>query len=151
MLKKTAPDTKALEPWDGQIEVYLEAGMTLAKAWDKTILMWLKDGDLGPLRTALIAGHIPHRRVLLYLATMMSPDSQPHRIGVRKGRGNPRQQARHWRRDFDLAMKVWVGMQDDPDTDKPGLSYESAISEVAEEFGLSDSTVRDAYKKWKPS
>jgi hypothetical protein len=113
MLKKTAPTTNVPEPWDGQIEIYLEAGMTLAQARDKTILMWLKkDGDLGPLRAALMAGHIPGRAVLLRLATMMGPDSQPYRIEVKRPQGNPRKQAQHWVRDRDLAIEVMLRMMD---------------------------------------
>jgi hypothetical protein len=131
MLNKTAPETNVPEPWDGQIEVYLEAGMTLNRARDKTILTWLKDGDLGPLRAALMAGHIPGRAVLLRLAMMMHPDSRPYRIQVKRPRGNPRQQAQHWLRDRDLAFEVMVRMMDDPLTDnKPGLSYEAAIAEA---------------------
>jgi hypothetical protein len=113
MLKKAAPETKAPEPWDGQIEIYLEAGMTLAEARDRTILMWLeKDGDLGALRAALMAGHVPSRKVLLRLATMMGPDSQPYRIEVNRGRGNPSKQAQHWVRDRDLAIEVMGRMME---------------------------------------
>src|SRR5262245_37360752 len=119
MLEK-APSSEP-EPWDVEIELVVKAsGQPLDLVREAVIFRWLEEGDLRPLRAALIKGYNLGRVILLHLGAMMLGDDgeycllddpkgrqTPHQIVTRqRSGGRPRQQAQNWLRDVNLAAEV---------------------------------------------
>lgn len=155
MLKK-APSSQP-EPWDVETELLVNVSdQPLDRVREAVILRWLQEGDLRPLRAALIKGNNPGRVVLGYLGAMMLGDDAeycllddlegrqtPRQIVTRQRcGGHPRQQAQNWLRDLNLAAEVMARI-------KLGSPVAEAIDTVAETSGKGMSLVKQVYQKYR--
>jgi len=137
-----------------------ETGIPLSQARDRVILNWLADGDTRPYFDWVLAGHVPSRDVMVYLAAMMakadSPDCLPpeaqqltkYGLGITGRKRGDRSNLEIDRRDFFIGREVAKRIAS-------GEKYEAAIEAVhawLPSVGLhvGRQTVRDAYDKRRP-
>ena len=140
--------------WDTEAEWLANAqGKSIDECREDVILRWMIEGDLRPLRAALLRGWVMGRVVQQHLGAMLLDNDEEyclnddptarrtsHQLIVRqRGPGNPHK-PENFVRDIDLASNVLILMI-------TGLSYEEAIAEVASKRGWSEGTVKRAYRK----
>jgi hypothetical protein len=102
--------------WDTEAELLASAiGKSLDECRERVILRWMEQGNLRPLRAALLRGWVMGRAVQQYLGSMLLDDNEEycyiddptgrqtsHQLIVRqRGPGNPRK-PENFVRDIDL-------------------------------------------------
>jgi hypothetical protein len=143
------------DAWDTEAELLTSAiGKSLDECRERVIFRWMEQGDLRPLRAALLRGWVMGRVVQQHLGAMLLDDNEEyccidnptgrqtsHQLIVRqRGPGNPRK-PENFVRDIDLVANMLILM-------KTGLSYEEAIAEVVSKTGWKEGTVKGAYQKY---
>jgi hypothetical protein len=114
----------------------------------------MMEGDLRPLRAALLRGWVMGRAVQQYLGAMLLDNDEEycdlddstgrrtsHMLVVRQRRSGNSPKPENWVRDLDLVARVRLLVE-------RGASYQDAVAEVALETGWGESTVKAAYQKY---
>ena len=144
--------------WDTEVEWLARANdVSIDECREVVILRWMMEGDLRPLRAALLRGDMLGRVIQQYLGVMLLDDNEEfccideptgrktsHQLIVRKRGPGRALKPENLVRDLMLSVAVRVKM-------RLGLfvSVEQAIAEVALEKGWSEGTVKQAYQKYK--
>ena len=140
--------------WDTEAELLARAhGMSIDECREAVILKWLMEGDLRPLRAALLRGWMMSRVVQQHLGAMILNNNEEycliddstgrrtsHQLVVRQRRSGNARKPENFLRDIELVVKVRLLME-------RGASYQDAVMEVALETGWGESTVKAAYQK----
>jgi hypothetical protein len=140
--------------WEGEIDLYMRLGNSEAEGHQIVLLKWLKAGDTRPLAWALCLGKPVSPGMLAYVGLMllppgteipedMPPEEMPYRLEAvrRTGKAGNVAKPGNWWRDLMTATVVKHLMAN-------GLSYEKARFQAADDWGVSDDTAMNAYRKW---
>src|SRR5262245_17297704 len=129
-------------------------GLPLDQCREVVIFKWMNEGDLRPLRAALLRGELLGPVIQQYLGVMLLRDDEEfcfiddsvgrktsHELIVRKRGPGRAYNPENFMRDINLSVNVRV-------LKRFGRSVEEAIAEVAREKGCSEGTVKQAYQKY---
>ena len=144
--------------WDTEVEWLARANdVSIDECQEVVILRWMMEGDLRPLRAALLRGWVMGRVVQQHLGAMLLDNNEEyccidnptgrqtsHQLIVRKRGPGPPLRPENFVRDLELSAAVRVKM-------RLGLSrsVEEAIAEVSRKKGWSEGTVKQAYQKYE--
>src|SRR5262249_45081501 len=122
---------------------------------EAVILKWMEEGDLRPLRAALLRGELLGPVIQQYLGAMLLGNDEEfcliddsvgrktsHQLMVRKRGAGPPYKPENFMRDITLSVNVRI-------LKAVRFSVEKAIAEVARKKGWSEATVKQAYQKYE--
>src|SRR5262245_24849886 len=143
------------DDWDTEAKFLARVhGRSLDECREAVILKWLMEGDLRPLRDALLRGRMMPREVQQHLGAMLLDDNEEyrtiddptgrrtsHQLVVRQRRSGNARKPENVVRDIILVVNVRLRME-------RGAPYQDAVEEVALKTGWGESTVKAAYQKY---
>ena len=137
MTKRNTAQVDGRNLWDIEIALLIELEIPPDEARNETIIRWMEMGDLRPLAAAITEGYASDE-MLKRLAELIRRGAQ---LTLPRGRGKPKNAAKHSR---DLIFWLMYGGHSKRSDD--------AFREIADKFGVSEQTVRQAVTKfrWRP-